>query len=105
MILGVATAGFFFALTEIVSPAVADADLNNADLPYLATLLPLLLRYPVLTALGPFLLGGIALILGPKDKPLLITAWYLAGAFFIGLWITILVIIPQICCFTSPPLQ
>ena len=95
VVLGALVIGFFFALTRIVPSYVGNDAFAAEGLPPIVALLPALSCYPFLSSLGVLVVGGLAFVLGPKEHPLRITAWYLAGAFLLTLWGVILILVPQ----------
>lgn len=96
--------GFCYVLKTVVPNHVAANDTIHTRFPTIMGILEFLMAYPVPATLGLFFLGGLFLVAAPKDKPLSITAWYLAGAFVLGLWITFIVLLPQTCCHVESPM-
>lgn len=92
---------FFYALSEIVPPLIPA---DHAALPRVTRLLPLLTRKAFLSSLALLVLGGGAYLLAPKDDPIRVAAWFLAGGALIALWGAILVLIPKTCFTVEVPL-
>lgn len=99
-VLAAVVGGFFAAITRLVPSLVV----VEPDMPRLAHILPFVVGQPYAASLALLALGGIVHIVGPRSRPLTLTAWYLGGAFIIALWITLLLMIPRTCWYSSAPL-
>ncbi len=100
--LGALVAGLFLVLTRALPPLVADIR-TGENLPRAARILPFVLSQPFLTSFVCLCAGGLTYILGPRTRPLKLTAWYLGGAFLIALWLTLLLLLPQTCSYIGGP--
>ena len=104
LVLFACVAGVFFTLTALLPPLAPELA-PGGGAPAAARVLPFLLEQPFLTAFVCLCAGGLAYILGDRACPLRITAWYLAGAFLLALWIALLVIFPQTRFTMGGPLR
>jgi hypothetical protein len=101
-VLGTLVAGLFFVLSRVLPPLVAEIKIGD-NLPRVTRILPFLLSQPFLTAFVCLCAGGLTYILGPRTRPLKLTAWYLGGAFVLALWVTLLLLLPQTCSYIDGP--
>ena len=97
VVLGALVAAFFYALTRVVPGYLPAAESGPHSLPKIVAILPFLTRNPFLSSLALLVAGGMAFVLGPREEPARLTAWYLAGGLLLVLWGVILVLIPESC--------
>ena len=102
--LGALVAGFFYAVTRVLVPHLAAAEAGSGGpLPGITRILPFIARNPFPCSLAILLAGGAAIVFAPRDAPLRITAWFAAAAFILGLWGTLLALVPEACCCVEVP--